>query len=817
MRSRLLLSAILLILFGVQATAQKTEITGKVTEKGTGNPIPYANIVFTGTFVGTMSDINGNFNMVTAKPTATLEISAIGYTRQVLPVKVNQKNIFKVELAEEVVTLNEIKILPGENPANILFRKIIAHKDENDPANFPSWQSRIYAKTEIDLKNINGSLRNKKLFAQFDFVFDYIDSLEMEGKTFLPVFFNETVSNYYHDKESGKDREEIIANQASGMTVDMFSQFTGKMYEGINIYDNYIMASDIALISPLNNFGLRFYRYYLLDSAIVNNRKIYEMSFRPKLQQEPVFKGKFWVEDQSYAITRLEVQLSEKANVNFVNNLQYTINFDKNGDTWIPRDEAMIVDLDIRKNKDSNKIGIMARKTNVYEDFHFAPVTSIVESFKEPITVLDDAMKKDEQYWKNIRPVELQTREANIYQMVDSIKNVKLYKTVTEYVYMFYYGYRDLGKVELGPYYYIYSRNKVEGTRWRLGARTTCKFDPNLRLNAYSAYGIKDEKWKYGGGFEYYFGIKPLSMVSLQYQHDMEMLGKSDNAFMEENIMTTLLSKRLNSKLSMVNRLELTAKHEWQVGLMNQLDISYRKIHTAPFVPFIDRNGQTLSSIRTGEIKFSTRYAPGEDIVIDNFERNTYTNYDPVLSLDVTSGIKGFLGGDYNFLKLHAGISDRIALNPIGFTAYYLQAGKIWGDIPFPLLKIHEGNETYAFDIYAFNLMNYQEFISDTYMSLFLEHHFQGFFLNKIPLFRRLKWREIVGMRMLTGSFDEQKHNELVLPGEMKGLGKTPYTEFSAGVENILKVIRVDAVWRFNYNEQIKNRVGILFSLQLTL
>lgn len=816
MKSKVLFLAFAVLVW-MQANAQKTEISGKVLEKDTGNPIPYANIVFTGTFIGTMSDINGNFSLTTAKPTSTLEVSAIGYKKQVFPIKINQKNSFNVELSEEVVALNEIKILPGENPANILFRKVVAAKDVNDPINFPSWQSRIYAKTEIDLKNVNGSLRNKKLLSQFDFIFDYIDSLEIEGKTFLPVFFNETVSNYYHDKETGKDREEIFANQASGMTVDMFSQFTGKMYESVNVYDNYIQVSDMGLISPLNNLGLQFYRYYLLDSTVVNDRKIYEMSFRPKLKQEPTFKGKFWVEDRSYAITKLEMQLAEKANVNFVNNLQYTIDYKKLADKWIPRNESMIVDVDIQKNKDSEKMGIMARKTNVFEDFKFGPVSSIIENFKEPIVVLDDAMKKDDIYWKSIRPIELQTREANIYQMVDSIKNVKLYKTATEYIYMFYYGYRDLGKVEFGPYYYMFSRNQVEGTRWRLGARTTYKFDKKLRLNGYGAYGTLDDKWKYGGGFEYYFGLKPLTLISMQYQHDMEMLGKSDNAFMEENIMTTVLSKQLNSKLNLVNRFELTAKHEWKVGLMNELRISATKMYSAPFVPFTNGQGLPVSTIRTGEIKLTTRYAPGEDIVVDNFERNAYANYDPVFSFDVTTGIKGFLGGDYNYLKLHAGISDRIPLNPIGFSTYYLQAGKICGDVPFPLLKIHEGNETYAFDVYAFNLMNYQEFISDQYVSLFLEHHFQGFFLNKIPLFRKLKWREIVGLRMLKGSFDAEKHNMLVLPGEMKGLGKTPYTEFSAGLENIFKVIRVDAVWRYNYNENIKNRLGILFSLQVIL
>ena len=459
----------------------------------------------------------------------------------------------------------------------------------------------------------------------------------------------------------------------------------------------------------------------------------------------------------------------------------------------------------------------MARKTNVFEDFRFGPVATFTAALKEPITVSGDAMKKDSDYWKNLRPIELQKREENIYQMVDSIKHVKLYKTATEYIYMFYYGYRDLGKIELGPYYYMYSRNKVEGDRFRLGARTTYKFDPRFRLNGYGAYGTLDEKWKYGGGFEYYRTMKPLSMISVQYQHDMEMLGKSGNAFTEENIMTTLLSKQLNSKLNLVDRLEITAKHEWRTGLMNELSVTATKINSSLFVPFIDPQGKPVSSIRTGEIRLSTRFAPGEDIVVDNFERNAYANYDPVLILDITGGIKDFLGGGYNYLNLHAGISDRVSLNPIGYTTYYLQAGKIWGDVPFPLLKIHEGNETYAYDVFAFNLMDYQEFISDQYVSLFLEHHFQGFFLNKIPLFRKLKWREIVGMRMLKGSFDANREHSLVLPGNMKGLGKTPYTELSAGLENIFKVIRVDAVWRYNYNDQVKNRLGILFSLQITL
>ena len=797
--------------------AQKTEVSGKVTEAATNNPIPYATVVFKGTYIGTMTDLNGNYNLSTTKPIPEIEISSIGFKKQVVAVKLNQVTKLDIALEEEVISIGEISVKPGDNPAIPLFKKIVDQKRINNPSDFPSWQSRLYSKTEIDIKNVKGSLRKMKLLKQFDFVFNYIDSLEIEGKTFLPVFFTETISNYYHNSATKTNHEDIIANKASGMTTDMITQFTGKLYEGVNPYDNYIMISDIGLVSPLNSLGLQFYRYYLLDSTIVNNKKIYEISFKPRLPQEPTFRGKFWVEDQSFALTKLDIQLSEKANVNFLNNLKYSIEYQKSDGRWVPRNELLIADLDIQKDKDSEKIGLMGRKTNVYQDFKFNDIIAETVKKKNAIVVSKDATKKDETYWDKYRPIELQRRELGIYKMVDSIKDVPLYKTVAEYLYMFYYGYRDLGKVELGPYYYLFSSNKIEGSRIRLGGRTTAKFNPNLRLNGYGAYGFTDKDYKYGGGFEYFFSKKPRTLFSLQGQHDYELLGKSSNALMEDNILTSVLSKRPNTKLNMVDRVEATFDKEWFIGLSNQVSVNSTKIASGIYVPFIDNSGNIVPYLRTGEIKFNTRYTTGVNVIQDGFERNTFGNYDPIFNLGVTAGLKGFLGGDYDYLKVDVNLSDKIVLNPIGFTTFYLQAGKIWGDVPFPLMKIHEGNETYAFDMYAFNLMDYQEFVSDTYLSLFLEHHFQGFFLNKVPLFRKLKWREVIGMRSLIGSYDEANHKGLVFPTGMKALRSTPYTEFSAGIENILKIIRVDAVWRYNYNDDRKVKLGLMFSLQITL
>jgi len=808
---------LILISLAFDAKAQKTEVSGKVTEAGTNNPIPYVSIVFKNTVTGTMSDLNGNYNLSSAKASAQIEFTAVGYKKVDATIKLNQVNKLDIAMDEDVISIAEISVRPGDNPAIPLFRKIIDHKKENNPSNLPSWQSKLYTKTEIDIKNVNGSIRKMKLLNQFKFVFKYLDSLEIQGKTFLPVFFTETVSKYSHNSATNSNHEEIIANKASGMTTDMISQFTGKMYEGVNAYENYIMISDIGLVSPLNSLGLQFYHYYLRDSAIVDGRKIYEISFKPRSPQEPTFRGKFWVEDESFALTKLEMQLSEKANVNFLNNLQYSIEFQKKDNRWVPRNELLIADLDIQKDKASEKIGLMGRKTNFYQEFAFVEEPPVSLKKKNVIVVAKDVTKKDDQFWEQSRPLELQKREAGIYQMVDSIKNVPLYKTVVEYLYMFYYGYRDLGKIEVGPYYYLYSNNKIEGSRVRLGGRTTMKFNPNIRINGYGAYGFKDEDFKYGGGLEYYFSKKPRAMVSLQGQHDYELLGKSSNALMEDNILTSVLSKNPNTKLNMIDRVTATYDKEWVSGLSNQISVISTHIFSGPYVAFKKVTGDTIPSIRTGEIKLNSRYAPKETVVQDGFERSTFGIFNPVFNFGVTAGLKGFMGGDYDYLKLDLNFADKLSLNPVGYLTYYLQAGKIWGNVPFPLMKIHEGNETYAFDMYAFNLMDYQEFVSDTYASLFLEHHFQGFFLNKVPLFRRLKWREVVGMRSLIGSYDASKHTEMVFPIGMKGLKSTPYTEFSAGVENIFKILRVDAVWRYNYNDDRKTKLGIMFSLQITL
>jgi hypothetical protein len=597
----------------------------------------------------------------------------------------------------------------------------------------------------------------------------------------------------------------------------MITKFTGKVYEGLSPYDNYLTIRDIGLVSPLNSMGLQFYKYYLIDSTFKEGKKYYELSFKPRTPQSPTFKGQFWVESNSYAITKIDMQLSEKANINFVNNFKYSVEYDWVSNRWTPKNELIVLDADIQKNPKSKRLGVIGRKANFYQNFTFEKADESKLEANERITVREDAMNKDEKFWENSRPMELQKRELGIYKMVDSIKHVKLYKTAAEYVYMFYYGYRDLGKIELGQYYSFYSNNPVEDNRFKIGARTTMKFDTKLRLNGYVAYGSKDEEFKYSGGFEYYFSKKPKDYLSVQYKHDYEIFGKSKNTFMIDNILNTLLNKAPFNKLNMTNRLEINYEKEWKSGFSNKFSYNGIRYYSGPYVKFESPTGNLIPSINVTELSINTRYAPNEYYMQDGFERSKFENSNPIFNVGFSVGVKGLLGGEYNYYKLEAQVNQKLMLNPFGFTYYTVNAGKIWGDVPFPLMKIHEGNDTYAYDFYAFNMMKMQEFVSDKYLSIFLEHHFQGYFLNKIPLFRKLKWRELAGVRTLFGSYDPSQHTSMLFPAGMKGLQNNPYTEFSVGLENIFKVFKIVGVWRSNKLDNTGSQFGVVGTLQLVL
>ena len=468
---------------------------------------------------------------------------------------------------------------------------------------------------------------------------------------------------------------------------------------------------------------------------------------------------------------------------------------------WFPKKQELFVDFAIT----GKEYGFFGRKTTSYDKIIINP--PIDKNFFNPqlaqeTIILDDASKHNQNEWDSLRHETLTQRESDIYHMVDSIQNVPLYNTMINIITTVVTGYWVKDPIEIGPYYTLFSYNPIEGARFKFSLRTSNAFSTKLMLKAHVAYGTRDQQFKFGTGALYMFNKNPRRNAGIDYLHDYEQLGITNYAFLSDNILSSILSRKQNDKLTKINSISIFYEHEWFQGLSNKISFTDKVVYSSETVPFvyIDDNNDTLvyNSLGTTEIKLNTRFAFNEKFVMGEFDRISLGTKYPIINVGFTTGLQGIFDGDYNYYKINLSIEHRFPISPFGDFRYIIDAGKIYGDAPYPFLQLHEGNQTYAFDDYAFNLMNYYEFVSNQYVSIMLEHHFNGLFLNHIPLFRKLKWREIVEFKTLLGELTQRTAGYIAFPENLDNLSQ-PYMEAGFGVENIFKFFRVDALWRLSY------------------
>lgn len=776
--------------------------------------MPFVNVSFVGTTIGTVTDFDGNFFLETRAPGDSLSVSYLGYFPKRVAVKKGVFQELNFSLEPESFSLEAVVVKPGENPAHKILRNIIKNKNRNNTDNLDSYSYESYNKIEVDLNNVDENMKNKKIFKQFQFIFDYVDTNAVTGKAYLPIFISEAISDYHFQRRPKVEREIIKATKISGVKNESVAQFTGKIYQKVNVYDNYINVFDQGLVSPIADAGLLYYKYYLIDSAYIGNKWCYQVSFKPRRRQEPTFTGDFWVNDTTWAIVKTQVRIASDVNINFVNDLVATAEYKLLNDTlWFPDKLTLFVDF----NLTDKTTGFFGHKTTVYNNVKVnTPLPQSLEAVNEPVVVRDSAMQKSNDYWQTARPFELTEKEAGIYSMVDSVQQVPMYKTFIDIVNMFVNYYYVVGKFEIGPYYKTYSFNEIEGNRFRVSGRTSNAFSTRLMISGFAAYGDKDNRFKYGLGGLYMINKSPREAVSIDYKSDIEQLGQSPNALTEDNILTSILRRNPNYKLSLVKEFTLSYQKEWITGFSNSITFNHKVVFPTEYIPFTQvSDGAMLPRITNAMLTINTRWQKDERFVAGEFERVSLGSPYPELNFNVSGGLKGVLNSDYDFLKLHFNYYHKFNINPFGYARLIVDAGKIFGKVPYPMLQLHEGNETYAFDRYAFNMMNYYEFASDQYVSVFFEHHFQGFFLNRIPLMRRLKWREVAAGKFLVGSISDENKNVLEFPLGLNEVSE-PYYEVSVGVENIFKVFRVDAMWRLSHLENPDiEKFGVRVGLQI--
>jgi hypothetical protein len=809
---------VILFCFSFSTFAQVT-ISGHVTDFLTNEPIPFVNITFKDVPGGARTDFNGNYTITADNPSDSLIASYVGYHKVVVKIsKTKPVQTFNFSLKINKIDLHEVIVKAGENPALILLRKMQANKDKNDRNNLSAYQYEAYNKMEFDINNISQTFKNRKILKPFAFIFDKMDSSESNEKPFLPIFISESLSDVYYTKDPSNKKEFIKATKVSGLENASINQFMGDMYQNINLYDNFIPMFNKGFVSPIANVGTLYYKYYLIDSTFFENQWCYKIKFKPRRKQDLTFVGDFWVHDTTFAIKKINMRVSEGANINFIEDVVIAREYERTNNTsWMVKKDVFVVNF----LGDKDQMGFIGRKTTSYKDIVIdQPKPPAFFKGSESVVVADDAREKDPAFWMHARHDSLAKREKAIYQMVDTIKTLPAFKTYLDLITLFVTGYKELGMVEIGPYFNIYSYNGVEGHRFRFGGRTSSNFSTNLILDGYVAYGTLDEKVKYGGGFQYYLSKKPRISIGGSYKNDVELIGASQNAFKQDNILASVLRRIPFTKLTAVVQEKVFYERDWWPGFSSRVSFTHRRF--APrgtlnydYYRHPDLQTDVTNHIRTSDIAFYTRFAYKEKFLEGKRNRISLGTKFPILQMEYVVGIKGLIGSNFNYQKIKFRIEQKVRLSPIGYLWLYAEAGRTFGILPYPLLEVHSGNETYTLDKFAFNLMNYYEFISDKYASMQVTHHFNGFFLDKIPLMRKLKWREVATFNGIIGGMSAANRNINVNKNSFYTLEK-PYMEAGLGIENIFKLIRVDAVWRLTHHDHPNTAVfGIRANLQI--
>ena len=810
------------------AVAQPTRVRGRVTDSE-GRPLQFVGVTFLGTTVGMVTDEEGLYSLETRDSVHTIQASMMGYIaeeRKVTPGTYSQID-FTLRTAD--FAIDQVVITPGENPAHPILDSMIRRKVLNNPDRYERYHTETYTKMELGLTNIKEEFRNRRMQRNFGFIFEYVDTSALTGQRYLPAMISETKADYYHSREPRISREVIRANRVSGVE-DTFSiaQFTGQMPGNVNFYDNFIDIFNIRFASPAADGGRLYYNYFLIDSLPIEGRKSYKIHFHPRSTATPVLDGEMYIDSASYALRSVTARLPRKANINWIKHLLLE---NENGmiDSvhWFKRRDRVSAEFTLAV-RDSSKLTsfIGTREISFLNPTLGGEFPEEVERGDNNVVLDTEApAAHDEAYWDKARPYQLSERERGIYQMVDSVQQAPLYRNIYTAINTAIVGYYNTKYIGIGPYYKLLSFNDLEGIRPQFGMRTTSKLSQKVRLSAYGAYGTKDHEWKGGGGIEFVFNRRLTRKLTIKGAHDVMQLGAGQNALTESNILASVFS-RGGERLSMVNRLEANYEHEWRHGFSTFVGVQGRRIYGNEYVPLLQRAADEpmpRRAINDASVTLGFRISKDEKIYRQIFDKSSLGSIYPILTLSGTAGLKGWLPDSPEYYRADAMLYYRPEIPPLGYANITIQAGQIWGTLPYPLLKLHEGNGTYFYDPYAFSCMDYYEFASDRWVAGFFEHHFGGFFLGRIPLLKRLKWREVFVCKGVWGTLSDRNNGTLadtaaplLFPVGMSSVSK-PYFEAGVGIENIFRLVRVDFIWRLTHRDPVAGHKPENFAVNASL
>ncbi len=829
---RSIIWALIALFFSIPSTeifSQKTTFTivkGKVTDAETQEGLAFVSVAAPGFAAGTRTDENGFYLLRTEQKITKIQFNYLGYKTQVLPVKTGEDQTLDVSLEPsdqqlEEVTIKAKKYKRKDNPVVDLIELVIAHRDQNHIADLASYQDEQYEKIFLGLSNLNKNLKTSRLLRPIHFVFENIDTSKLGGLPVTPIFLQENVMDYYSQSSPKRWKKYIKASKSVrfGEMIDDDGMDKGLqyLYKEVDIYDNYVDMLSDQFMSPIANGAPLFYRYYAADTIEEAGKKIVRLEFYPKNKMDMLLQGDLYIAlDSSYAITRVNFSVNPNINLNWVKELVVEQDFQ-----LLPSGKWVMSTEDYRMHFGVNKrgVGMVAQRFVTHRNPRINPVLpdSVMRGKDSETVTLPNAMVMDNDYWETARPTPLNTAEAATYVNMDSLRKTRFYKVSTKIAYALFGAHADVGKFQIGPISSFYSFNEVEGTRLKFGGRTGPKMSKRWRIEGWAGYGLRDLRWKYSIGGAY--GLKgtefnkfPNNLLRVNYLHDVVLPVQNFQASQSASFANSVV-RGANDKFFYYDRFNAQYEREYQNHFSIIVGAENRQFRPAGALFFEPAEGGGLVQdpvIATSGL-VQLRYSPGETFYQSGTTRSV-VDFNYTTTLRYSKGFKGIASGEYDYHELVASLNKFSNTPPFGYNKCYLEAGGVFGKVPFPLLTIHRGNQTYFTQQFSYNLMNFMEFVSDRYATLMVEQYFGGFFLNKIPLLRRLKLRETCSFKILYGQVSAQNR-----PSENSGLLKfptfpdgtpitytledKPYIEAGVGITNIFKIFRVDLIRRFSYLE----------------
>ena len=845
---------------------QAQNLTGTVVDNKTGEKLPFVNVVRENGGA-TQTNTDGRFTLPFRK--GKVRFSMIGYETKTVDIERAGDITVKLEandnlIREAVVTGRRGKYSRKNNPAVELMRKVIAAKRKNNLTEYDYYSIDKYSKMTFALNEVTDKIFEEGKFKRLPFLKEHVETCNETGKLILPISVDETVSREIYRKSPRTEKTIILGQRSSGLndlfnTGDIMSTMLKDCFTDVNIYEDEVRLLQYPFTSPISSrSAISFYRFFIEDTTYVDSVKCIRVDFTPNNAQDFGFSGSLYImADSTYRIKMADMGIPGRSDVNFVERMRIIQKFEElpSGEQVLVKDD-MLVQLKIANHVQKFQV----RRTTEYSDFSFEPISDKTFDFKGQQLTDANALMRNESFWEEHRSEALSETEDKMSLLVKRLEQVKGFKAVLFVAKAFIENFVETSvdpkrpsKVDIGPVNTMISQNFVDGLRLRASAQTTANFHPQLFLKGYVAYGFKDHRWKGMGEVTYSFNKKaylpreyPVNNLTFTYSRDV--MSPSDKFLPtdKDNVFTSFKWTTVDHMMY-YETFRLAWDREWANGLRFKAQLRTQKDEptAALFYQSLDGNGVPSQDattyrkqFRTNDLMLSLSYQPGTTWINTKQRRIAANNDAPIYSLSHTAGLYEHMGNNYTYNLTEASLYKRFWLGSWGKIDTYVQGGVQWNKVPFPLLIMPAANLSYIMEDHTFNLINNMEFLNDRYASVMLSWDMNGKIFNRIPLLKKLKWREYIGCNVLWGSLSSKNNPFLpknandsrlyYFPGHFNADGtfeylstvmdrKTPYVEVIAGIHNIFKVFHIEYVRRLTYLERPgTDKWGIRFMFRVT-